>query len=322
MPSKYFNPYESMANLFYSYSLDPAVFTSRLANAGALIAGSAALRVYLDGKVKYVPGDIDIYMQTTPSNEPSIDAIKQHLTVHGYKLSQITLDMYESSHIAEVQTYRRTIHEAIQLIILSCPPRDYIRTQLDISATATYWNPATRTFTPYDEHFIPSLQMYITNHYKEILADKEDIRHGKLIKRIATYMTRGFTLIEEPPLYSSKPDPRRNLGRFRGHIAYDPITIEEVPITDHMASLHNVLVIFGETVYAVNRIQLYNYICKKGRTYWSHKMSLADAESLLWLDHSIYIIRNEGHRSNFHYLKMPAFDLYAPARPVAPVARP
>jgi hypothetical protein len=303
------DPYESIESLIESYELNFDTFKAFMIRNKAVMAGSSVLRILLNNRVNYIPGDMDIWLQLNSNNSNNKDFMKYLLT-YGYSIDTSTMfpfsmntlgisdgqdeSEYESSNILHVVTFVHSkINKKIQLVFTRFSGIDFVKTSFDISMTGSYWYPASDPvkIIPYDYGHLYRLEFYICNQYTSYIDLPDSNRKKqKLMNRIKKYEERGFTLIKDPIACLNGFDPRMDSNFLKGD-AHEIISSDTTPISVWLRDYNNILVyLTKDSIHAVNRKELYDYIEKNNKTYWGHKISVEAAQLLLYADYTVYTV--------------------------------
>jgi len=314
----------SMQQFIESYDLPFVPFREIVDTTNSLVAGSAALALYLQQSgidPGFVPGDMDIWTEDTPdllslsgnyhrhSNQHLFtDLFLRHNYYVVYKSGPLS-DSYEPLHsITKIYEFINRDGKKIQLILLREKNiHAYIRRHFDLSICITWWN--TR-----DNHFEAMFPIYTAKkimfvHPDIVLTEREH-------KRIQKYTDRGFVLRAFPPLYQFKPDLREDVSFFGEEMAFHIIDYEEVRCSDFLAASDwNILLRIGQQFHAYERKALYTYLTQHqsevhdlGTVYDTpHKQSLVQG-SLTVLSHSDFSIFELIHEYTLPSIVYPISD--------------
>lgn len=198
-----------MESLIVSYGFDFNTFSSSLADANGIIAGSSVVRVLFDSYVKdgcvtdFEENDIDIFISTINSNKPNIDSFTSFLKDAGWIFNQdLSIDSNSnklkympSDKVESVSTYILN-NKKIQVVSVTMDVFEFIKTETDISITTSHWIPSTNSIEY--NYNRDSLSFYIDNQYVNILKENDTEFYKRLNKRINKYIIRGFTMIDKP----------------------------------------------------------------------------------------------------------------------------
>ncbi len=311
------DPYESMKTLIESYGLGFDAFKCMMINNQAIMAGSAVLRVLLNNVVDYTPGDLDIWLRWD-NGRKSNDHFMKYLLTYGYKIdmssvfpfnlissdgdedetSEMIDHPYASRKIERVLTFLKG-DKKIQLVFTRVNAYSFIKSTFDISSTASFWYPyrneaeeeSDLRIIPNDKGHLYRKEMYICNHYVDYFKlPDDDKRKRKLMERIKKYESRGFTLVKEHMECLEGFDPRTNFRFLKGEV-FDMVAAENVKISIWLRESSNIILyLTKDSIHAVNRFELYEYIIKNRKTYWGHAVSSHAAKYLLYGDFSVYTL--------------------------------
>jgi len=296
----------SMQEFVESYDLPFAPFREIVDTTNSLVAGSAALALYLQQcgvDPGFVPGDMDIWVEDTPEllslsgnyHQHSNQNLFTNLFIrHNYytiSKSGPLSESYEPLHsITRIYEFINRDGKKIQLILLREKNiHAYIRQHFDLSICITWWNSRDNLF----EALFPrdTLRKIMFMHPVVLSTERE-------LKRIQKYTERGFVLRDVPPLYRFKADPREDVSFFGEETAFHIIDYEEVRCSDFLsASDWNILLRIGQQFQAYERKALCDYLNQHrsevhdlGTVYETpHKQSLIHG-SLTALSHSDFSI--------------------------------
>ena len=268
-----------------SYGLPYEGFRSLMTTTNSLVAGSAALALYLQQNgvdPGFVPGDMDIWSEDTRDMIDSHGVFRQRshnleftlfLVRNGYNLTDKFEEKqgeYEPLHqIRHILSFMNREGKKIQLILLQQKElRTYIKIYFDLSPCVTWWNAAEDTFETEFPRATLAKQMHL--HPAREVSERE-------VARIEKYEARGFTLTEFPCQYMTAADPLDRVEELGDEMAFDVFAYDDVKAVDHLkASSYHILVRVGEQYYAYHRNALYDYL--QGRI--CHLDSIGDYSTL------------------------------------------
>ena len=267
-----------MESFLADYDIDFPRFQHLLQKTPSLLAGSAALALYLKENgidPGYEPGDMDIWVLEYDVSGTMMETLFRHfLFEFGYYFQnvfeneennngQYDFQNFTTNHIIKVLSFINDRQKKIQLIVIRIQPlKEYIRHAFDLSACVTWWNAQNNTF----ETLSPlTLQrnIYISSPY---LQEQEvaDNRSKKLEKRLQKYIDRGFTLCEPPCPALHHIDDRLALQNescsLRGMTAFDLFAYDDVDICKFLQSSWHIIVKAGDTFQAFHRKTLFDYM--------------------------------------------------------------
>jgi hypothetical protein len=286
-----------MNDLLSTYGLDFDTFNATLQVANAIPAGSAVLAAYMRDRVSYIPGDLDIWVQSNSDIGPLHDYLIQvgytPDTVN-YK-SQYNSDVILSIPGADIYSVTNYVAVAttttIQIITVECPAVEYVTKCTDLSITRTYWDPHTAQIVPGDTTYCDRMEFYVINHYRDIYSGirSTDYARRKLCSRIDKYVERGFTFVECPIMEAVAADDRAAVAADAADTeVFDLLICDWRPLSEYAADHTNIFVRLGGQLHVVNRIGLWKYIKATGKSYWSHRCHPGYADMLLYSDYSVY----------------------------------
>jgi len=295
----------SMQEFIETYDLPFAPFREIVDTTNSLVAGSAALALYLQQcgvDPGFVPGDMDIWTEDTPellsrsgahqnSNlQLFTDLFLRH---HYYVVSKSgpVSESYEPLHsITRIYEFINRDGKKIQLILLR--EKDlhrYIRREFDLSICMSWWDSRNNIFETM--YYTDTLKRNMWSNPNTLLSDRE-------LARIQKYKDRGFRLHPVPPDYQIMADPREDVSFFGDQTAFDTISYEEVRCSEFIAeSDWNILLRIGQQFQAYERRALCSYLRQHpcdvhdlGTVYDTpHRQSLIH-DSLTVLSHSDFSI--------------------------------
>lgn len=294
-----------MQEFIESYDLPFAQFREIIDTTNSLVAGSAALALYLQQcgvDPGFVPGDMDIWTEDTPELLSRSGAHQNSnlqlftdlfLQNHYYVVSKSgpLSESYEPLHsITRIYEFINRDGKKIQLILLREKNlHQYIRSQFDLSICMSWWNSRENIFETM--YYKDTLKKHMFVHPDALSTDRE-------LARIQKYKDRGFHLRPFPPLYGVIADPRDDVSFFGDQTAFDTINYEEVRCSEFLAeSDWNILLRIGQQFQAYERQALCHYLREHhsdvhdlGTVYETpHKQSLPHG-SLDVLSHSDFSI--------------------------------
>ena len=271
-----------MDSFVTSYGIPFPPFQDLLQTTNSLIAGSAALALYLQEKgvdPGFTPSDMDIWVEDTlelrsakyhrPGNK---SLFTDFFLQHGFSLLlsfHPKQDEYEPLHnISEILSFVNSEDKEIQVILLK--ERDlykYIVENFDLSSCMSWWNAADNQFdTMYPEE---TLQKQMYYYPTRGVAARET-------ERIKKYQERGFLLLERPCPSLGVRDERTDLSSLDGQTAFDIFAYEDVNAVEFLkASSFHVLLRVGEQFYAFHRDVLHEYF-EQHRTHHPNLGGLVD----------------------------------------------
>jgi len=251
-----------------SYGLPFAPFQELLQTTNSMVAGSAALALYLKQHgidPGFEPGDMDIWVEDTQQLVAARGAYVQHGNVYlftnfliqnGFNVTskfEPKEESYEKLNlITQIFSFVNREGKEIQVILMK--ERDicqYIYHYFDLSACVTWWNARDNLF----ETMCPEETLRKEMYYQ--LSNEITERETA---RIEKYKSRGFRLLETPCPAIGQRDMRTDLSCFAGLTAFDLFEYEEVDCLKFLESSWHILVRVGEQFQAFHRTQLYDYL--------------------------------------------------------------
>ena len=258
-----------MENFIESYHLPFGPFQELVKSANCLVAGSAALALYLKQygiEPGFTPGDMDIWAEDTQELVASRGTYEQHgnlylfsnfLIQNGFNVTMKCdpkENDYENFHnITHILSFINRDGKKIQLILLrETNIFNYIYDNFDLSPCMSWWNSYNNTFqTLWPEETLRKDMYYYST--REIT--------GREIERIEKYKERGFRLVDLPCPAVGRRDMRTDLSCLTGQTAFDLFAYEDVDCAEFLKdSSWNVLIRVGQQFQAFHRTTLTNYL--------------------------------------------------------------
>lgn len=212
-----------------SYGIPFKDFNNLINETNALIAGSAALALYLQQEgieVNYKPNDLDIWVsyerpcicrscqKGNKNPELAFVQLSSFLSEYGFKDSKKfsnkpdnndDLYRYSStlSFIEKVTSFMNADGQEIQIIQVRSPNLvKYIQHSFDLSCCVTWWDSKDNVFKTHNPLKTKAKQMY---HMRDKVYDELD---QKELLRYEKYKSRGFTFTDPPCPFKVIPDNR------------------------------------------------------------------------------------------------------------------
>ena len=294
----------SMQEFVESYDLPFAPFREIVDTTNSLVAGSAALVLYLQQcgvDPGFVPGDMDIWAEDTPEllSSGNHQSSNQNLFTnffirHNYYTivkSGPMSESYEPLHsITKIYEFINRDGKKIQLILLREKNiHAYIRRHFDLSICISWWNSRENLF----DTMFP-----LCTIKKDMFVHPDTLSTERELARIQKYKDRGFRFRTIPPLYQFMSDPREDVSFFGDQTAFHIIDYEEVRCSEFLdESDWNILLRIGQQFQAYERKALCDYLQQHrtevhdiGTVYDTpHKQSVIHG-SLTVLSHSDFSI--------------------------------
>ena len=289
-----------MESLLSSYGLPFAGFQELLQNTNSLVAGSAALALYLQQEgidPGFVPNDLDIWAEDTRQLVAARGAYVQHgnyyrfsnfLIKNGYNLvaKNEPKESYESlQSVTHILSFLHPNGKKIQVILLKeTDLSDYITDHFDLSICMTWWNAKeNKCETIYPKETLAKEMYYYPS-------SKDNARESE---RIAKYVARGFRRSENPCPCVGHRDERANVMSLAGQTAFDLFAYEDVDCAEFLkASSWHVLLRIGENFHAFHRKTLNCYLRSHKHNYGydtPYKQNIPWS-AVVWLNWSDYSI--------------------------------
>ena len=303
-----------MNNFLLSYGLDPVETRRLFTETGAVLSGSSALALYLEQEgveAGFDPNDMDVWLD----GEVELDQWMMFLVRSGYALAKETREtdayMEHLTRIARVVTMKSqgggATKRVIQLIVIH--PKDggdiysYIANYFDISACMTWWDADSDRFHTVYPRLTRAKQMFVRRVHLS------SINEARAERRLEKYMSRGLTVVEEPPPFWVAPDERKeeDMTRWVRQKAFDVWSYEDVDAKEHlMAGEWMILLGCAGAWYAFDRRRLITYMEEHGGVHAGERGALYDTpyrqtvvydawDALAYSDYSVYeLVEPEG----------------------------
>jgi hypothetical protein len=259
----------SMEAFIESYRLPFAPFQELVQSTNSLVAGSAALALYLQQHgvdPGFTPGDMDIWAEDTHELVAARGAYQQHgnlylfsnfLIQNGFNVTMKCDPKetdYETFHnIRHILSFINREGKTIQLILVQQKNiLHYIQDNFDLSPCISWWNSGNNTFeTLWEKETLRKDMMYCLT--QEI--------SGREIERIEKYKERGFRLIPFPCPAIDGRDARTDVSCLAGQTAFDLFAYEDVDCAAFLQdSSWNMLIRVGEQFHAFHRTTFVDYM--------------------------------------------------------------
>lgn len=292
-----------------SYGLPYGPFRELMRTTNALVAGSAALSLYLqqEGQAGFEPGDLDIWVEDTRQLVASSGAYHQFgnrylfvnfLIKNGYNVvcKYEPKAEYESLPIREILSFINRERKVQVILLAEKDLKGYMR-EFDLSVCMSWWDARTeRCETLWPETLRREMFMADAESGSNAASQAHALRK---ISRIQKYEERGFRLIERPCPSMGKRDELVGLEELTEK-AFDTITYEEVDCAEFLRSSWHVLLRVGEQFHAFHRTTLATYLEKHsvhhphiGKLYDTpHKQTITESAKgwLQWSDYAIVVL--------------------------------
>ena len=254
-----------MESFITSYGLPFHDFQELLKKTGAVVAGSAALALYLQQEgidAGFIPNDMDIFVRR-PCPCDQCNPLVQFVRLHGFKktdkfdcntIAAENARAYYSSMggIRNVVSYMNDDGKEVQVISLSSDGdiKDYITDHFDLSICATWWDG--EGFHTVDSESTKRKIMYRMTKPSDL-----DYLETKIQSRVEKYLLRGFRFDNEVSAAAAVID-------YSKISAYDMMTLEDIPLSDFLLrSPSNIVIKVREQYYAFDRKMLIDYMVGK-----------------------------------------------------------
>lgn len=295
----------SMEAFLESYRIPFAPFQELVNATNSLVAGSAALALYLQQHgvdPGFTPGDMDIWAEDTQELVAARGAYQQHgnlylfsnfLIQNGFNVTMKCDPRetdYENLHrITHILSFVNRDGKTIQLILLQEKNLfHYIQDNFDLTPCMTWWNSDNNTFetTLESETLRKDMCFYPTRDITE-----------REVERIEKYKARGFRLVNLPCPSIYDCDVRADVSCLTGQPAFDLFAYEDVDSGAFLQdSSWHILIRVGEQFQAFHRTALLDYL--KGhmsefqgeRLYETPFKQTIPHSALVWIEWSDYSI--------------------------------
>lgn len=260
-----------MESFLQSYQLPFEGFRTLFTKQNALVAGSAALALYLQQEgidPGFEPNDLDIWVEDTHDTWFTSGRVNQlanstlftlFLVKHGYDLttkfdSTINEHYYNTmTHIKHIFHFVNRHGKKVQLICVRNENLvQYIHDHFDITACISWWNALDNVFHTVCEELTCRKEF-------EILQDC--VKEERTLARVEKYKARGFRIREEPCPALGVRDTHDHMEELNGVNAFDVFAYDDVNAGAYLRqSSHHVLLHIGDQFHAYHRKQLCTYL--------------------------------------------------------------
>ncbi len=291
-----------------AYGLPYGAFRELMCTTNSLVAGSAALSLYLqqEGLAGFEEGDLDVWVDTrsvstpivapaAPMQSGAMQSVASAASVRSSFLHFLLQNQYalvrsyatEYNSVCEILSFERDGKKVQVILVNESDLIGYVRDNFDLSVCMTWWDAQADRF----ETLWPETLRF------EMHVESEDASEAVIIRqvgRIQKYEARGFRLVEHPcPAFAMRDEL---VGLEELGTAFDTISYEEVNCAEFLRSSWHVLLRVGEQFHAYDRRDLVRYMeahavhSPIGVLYDTpHKQSLTE-EAKEWLLLSDYAI--------------------------------
>jgi hypothetical protein len=268
-----------MESFLADYDIDFPRFQHLLQKTPSLLAGSAALALYLKENgidPGYEPGDMDIWVLEYDVSGTMMETLFRHfLFEFGYYFQnvfeneennngQYDFQNFTTNHIIKVLSFINDRQKKIQIIVIRVQPLiEYICHAFDLSVCVSWWNAENNTFETLHPDLTKQRNVYISSPY---LQEQEaaDNRSKKLDRRLQKYIDRGFILCEPQCLALHRMDDRLALQNescsLLNMTAFDLFAYDDVNVCEFLKSSWHIIVKAGDTFQAFHRKTLFDYM--------------------------------------------------------------
>lgn len=251
-----------------SYQLPYGGFRECLIESRALVAGSAALAMYLQQNgvdPGFEPGDMDIWAEHTTgllgssgqSRPSNMDRLSLFLIQQGYNLTtefepQEGEDYNNLHFIAHILSFMHPSEKKVQVILVRQPDiLTYIHYYFDLSCCVTWWDPRDETLGTMYPEITKKKQMQI--HPSQPIGERE-------MARIQKYEERGFSIAESPCAALHQQDIRHGVCYLCDTTAFDVFAYDDVNAEAWLRdSPYHILLQVGDQLQAYERNALSDY---------------------------------------------------------------
>ena len=254
-----------------SYGLPFEDFRTLMTETNGLVAGSAALALYLKQEgidPGFEPNDMDIWVEETHDTWYGNGRCKEFanstkvayfLIKNGYDITtkydnSIRQDYYNTmANIRYIFDFINPSGKKIQLMMIRDPnPVQYVQRHFDLTACITWWNPIENVFRTSFPGLTCKKEMQILPGFS-----KEE----RTLKRVEKYVARGFIIRETPCAALRMRDPHENMEILENVNAFDVFAYDDVNAAEFLRqSSYHVLLHVGDQFHAYHRKQLCDYL--------------------------------------------------------------
>jgi hypothetical protein len=260
-----------MEEFITSYKIPFEDFRTLMTETNALMAGSAALALYLKQEgvdPGFEPNDLDIWVEETHDTWLSSGRVNElandwkfalFLVKHGYDLttkydSTVNAHYYNTmTDIKHIFHFINSDGKKVQVIMIrDSNPVQYIQRHFDLTACMSWWNSIDNVFRT----SFPGLTCK-----KEIQILPGFSKEERTLKRVEKYIARGFIIRESPCPALRMRDPHDNMRFLENIIAFDVFAYDDVNAVEFLRqSSYHVLLHVGDQFHAYHRKQLCDYL--------------------------------------------------------------
>jgi hypothetical protein len=260
-----------MESFLTSYGLPFGEFRTLVTENNSIVAGSAALALYLKQEgvnPGFEPDDLDIWIEYNHDTWYASGRVNQlanstkftlFLVKHGYDLTT-KFDSTVNEHYYKLMTniihifhFKNRNGKKVQLIcVRERNLLQYIQQHFDLTACISWWNPRDNVFRNMFPGITCSKEMQIMPRFT-----KEE----RTLPRIEKYKARGFTIHETPCAALRVRDPHLYMEELDKINAFDVFAYDDVNAGEFLRqSSYHVLLYIGNQFHAYHRTQLCNYL--------------------------------------------------------------
>lgn len=267
-----------MESFLTSYGLPFEEFRTLLMEHNAIVAGSAALTMYLKQEEidpGFEPADLDIWVEETHDTWYSNGKINTlanstkfcfFLVKHGYNLTMKFDNGINDHYYRNMTNIKHIFHfinsekKEIQLIMVrETNLVQYIYDHFDLTACISWWNAESNSFRNSHPGLTCKKELYVLPNFT---------KDERTLERVEKYKARGFTIYESPCPHLVEPDTYECINRIEHEPAFDVFAYEDVACGHFLReSTYHVLLYIGEQFYAYSRKQLQEYLQEHSREY-------------------------------------------------------
>lgn len=252
-----------MESFLDSYHLEFTVIQELLIQTGSLVAGSAALALYLKQEgieSTLEPNNLNIWMEADDD-----DRVATYLSSMGY------VEVEKSHSYKGIQRVQFFVHSHgdKELHVIHCggSPFQYVMDQFDLTCCCTWWNAAVNQFATLHPELTKQKLMFYKD-YREAYAYENDRCTDVQSARLSRYLEHGFTMTNRLfyPIGLEDNDNREMVylaqpNKLTGHTAFDMWAYEDIDCATFLAdSPFHILLYTGQQYHAFHRDNLHEYM--------------------------------------------------------------
>ncbi len=294
----------TMKKYIENYGLDYNDFRYMLRRENMIVAGSAALALYLKQEsieIGYEPRDLDIFVHSTRRVK---ELIHEWMNKYNFTVKEFTTSpeqYYDSNGLIDSVLDYSNEGKIIQFIFIAQSDiMQYIMTQFDMSCCRTWWDSYKETFNTSDPELTNKKIIRMTGPYSN--KDVSEIENSKTIARIEKYKQRWFIFHERECPCIDTHDKRVFSEEYNWNnlVIEDIISLDNKPIREYLEdSSWNIVIKCGDNMYGFHRKTLIKMMEAKGGyntiiqrdicdTPFNQSILLSQLDLFKWSDYSIY----------------------------------